>query len=95
MIPNFIKTNRDKILETAHKHGAVNVRIFGSAAKGNLNEESDVDFLVEMGPNPSPFFPGGLLMDLKEILNRDVDIVTPNGLNGRIRDQVLNEAIRL
>ena len=58
-----IREKREEILKIAAKHGAYNLRIFGSAARGEAGPESDVDFLVEAGPQRTPFFPGGLLMD--------------------------------
>ena len=79
----------------AARHGAQNIRIFGSAARGEAGEDSDIDFLVEVGTNRTPFFPGGLLADLEELLGRKVDIVTEEGLHWYIREQVLNEAVPL
>ena len=91
----LLQSRRDEILRLAAKHGADNVRIFGSVARGEDNETSDVDFLVNAGPNRTPFFPGGLLADLEELLGRRVEIVTEKGLHWYIREQVLKEAIPL
>jgi predicted nucleotidyltransferase len=91
----LLRVNRNRILELAARHGAYNVRVFGSVARGEAGPESDIDFLVECGPNPSPFFPGGLLMDLEELLARRVDIVTERGLHPYLRDRVLGEAVPL
>jgi uncharacterized protein len=85
--------NRDIILEIAEKHGARNVRVFGSAARGELSAESDLDLLVEAGPETSAWFPGGLVVDLEEALGCRVDIVTEGGLTAELRDRVLREAI--
>jgi uncharacterized protein len=85
--------NRDIILQIAEKHGARNVRVFGSAARGELSTESDLDLLVEAGPETSAWFPGGLVVDLEEALGRRVDIVTEGGLTAELRDRVLREAI--
>ena len=76
-------------------HGARNIRVFGSVARGEADEKSDIDFLVEMEPGRSLLDLGGLLMDLQEVLGRDVDVVTERGLNPRIRDRVLKEAVAL
>ena len=65
---NLLKSRREEILSIAAKHGARNVRIFGSAARGEADEESDIDLLVDVGPGRTPFFPGGLLADLEELL---------------------------
>jgi uncharacterized protein len=91
----FLKDRREVILRIAGKHGALNVRIFGSVARGEADETSDIDFLVDMGPNRSPFFPGGLIVELEEYLGRKVDVITENGLRERIRERVLKEAVPL
>lgn len=90
-----LQANRECILQTAAKYGAYNVRIFGSVARGEADASSDVDFLVEMEPGRSLFDLGGLLMDLQELLNCKVDVVTEKGLRERIRERVLKEAISL
>lgn len=90
-----LQANRERILQTAAKYGAYNVRIFGSVARGEADASSDVDFLVEMEPGRSLFDLGGLLMDLQELLNCKVDVVTEKGLRERIRERVLKEAISL
>lgn len=94
-IQDLLKEKRREILEIAAKHGAYNVRVFGSVVRGEAGPESDVDFLVDAGPNRTPFFPGGLVMDLQELLQRQVDVVTEKGLRARIRDRVLREAVPL
>ncbi|NEQ23459.1 MAG: nucleotidyltransferase family protein [Microcoleus sp. SIO2G3] len=90
-----LQANRERILQTAAKYGAYNVRIFGSVARGEADASSDVDFLVEMEPGRNLLDLGGLLMDLQELLNCKVDIVTEKGLRKRIRERVLKEAISL
>ena len=91
----LLKEKREEILRIAARHGARNVRIFGSIARGEAGRESDVDLLVDVGPDRTPFFPGGLLADLEELLGRRVDIVTAEGLHWYIRDRVLKEAVPL
>ncbi len=94
-INDLLKGKRDEILHIAARHGAYNVRVFGSAARGEAGPESDVDFLVEVGPERTPFFPGGLLADLEELLGCKVDIVTEDGLHWYIRERVIKEAVPL
>lgn len=89
------RRRRDESLRIAEHRGARNVRIFGSVARGEAGERSDVDFLVELEPGRSLLDLGGLLMDLQELLNRPVDVVTEQGLRERIRQRVLDEAIPL
>jgi hypothetical protein len=90
-----IRDKRDQILETAARHGAYNVRVFGSTARGEAGPESDVDLLVDVGPTHSRWFPAGLILDLEELLGREVDVVTEDALHWYIRDRVLAEAVPL
>ena len=69
--------------------------MFGSVARGEADETSDIDFLVELEPGRTLFDLGGLLMDLRDLLGRDVDVVTERGLKARIRTRVLHEAVAL
>ena len=94
-VDEVLRARREQILRLAAKHGARNVRVFGSVARGEAGPQSDVDFLVEAGPNRSPWFPGGLIADLEELLGRGVDVVTENALHWAIRDRVLKEAVPL
>jgi len=87
--------NRDKILALASKHGAYNVRIFGSVARKEADAQSDIDFLVDMEVGRSLFDMGGLLLELQDLLGCPVDIVTEKGLRAKIRDRVLKEAVPL
>ena len=86
---------RDEILRLAAKRGAKNVRVFGSVARGDNDERSDVDFLVEMEPGRTLFDLSGLLLDLEAVLHTPVDVVTEKGLRPRVRERVLAEAVPL
>jgi uncharacterized protein len=95
-IQELLKQQRSQIIALAEKHGASNVRVFGSVARGEATEDSDIDFLVDYDLEKiTPWFPGGLLLDLEQLLNRKVDIVTVDMLKERIRDRILLEAVRL
>jgi uncharacterized protein len=83
---------RREILEAASRHGATNVRVFGSVARRAERQGSDLDLLVDVGANPSPFFPGGLIEDLEELLGCHVDVVTQGALHWYIRERILQEA---
>jgi len=87
-----IEDKKKQILALAAKYGASNVRIFGSVANGTADENSDIDFLVDLEKGRSLFDLGGLLMDLQQLLNRKVDVVTENGLHWYIKKRVLSEA---
>ena len=95
LLNELLQEKREDILHTAAKRGAYNVRIFGSVARGEADEKSDIDILVDLEPGRSLFDLGGLLMDLQELLGHRVDVVTERGLRERIRDRVLKEAVAL
>ena len=82
---------RAEILRLGEKHGARTIRVFGSVARGDSREESDVDFLVEFDRGRTLFDLIGLRLDLKDLLGVEVDIVTPGNLH-YTRDHVLAEA---
>ena len=84
---------REAILQIAQRHGAYNVRVFGSVARGEANNDSDIDFLVDLEQGRSLFDLGGLLMDLQKLFGCPVDVVTETGLRPRIRERVLREAL--
>ena len=88
-----LKRHRAEVLRLSAKYGATDVRVFGSVARGEADESSDIDFLVRMSPGRSAFDIGGLLMDLQDLLGRRVDVVTERGLRPRMRERVLREAI--
>ena len=94
-IEQLLREKRDDIHAIALKHGAYNVRIFGSVVRGEAGPNSDVDFLIDAGPTTSSWFPAGLIVDLEEILDRRVEVVTAKALNPYIRHYVLDEAVPL
>ena len=92
-LQQLLQSKREDILAVALRHGAFNVRVFGSVARGEETESSDIDLLVDYDLQKiSPWFPGGLLMDLQDILGYKVDIVTEQGLSRLIKNRVLAEA---
>jgi predicted nucleotidyltransferase len=91
----FLKSKREEIIHAAALRGARNVRVFGSVVRGEAQPDSDIDFLVDLDPGRSLLDLGGLLMDLQQLLGRDVDVVTEQGLHWYIREQVLAEAMNL
>ena len=94
-LAELVHEKREDILRIAERHGASNVRVFGSVARGEAGPDSDVDFLIEAGLRCSSWFPAGLVIDLEDLLGRKVDVVTPNALHWFIRDRVLNESCPL
>jgi uncharacterized protein len=91
-VNNLLQEKREAILQLATKHGARNVRVFGSVARHEADEQSDIDFLVDMEPGRNLLDMGGLLMDLRELLGREVDVVTEKGLYWLLRRRILKEA---
>ncbi|HEV2386426.1 MAG TPA: nucleotidyltransferase family protein [Candidatus Acidoferrales bacterium] len=89
----LLKKKRVEILSIAAKYGARNVRVFGSVARGEADEASDIDFLVEMEAGRSLLDLGGLQAELEAALGRRVDVVTEKGLKARIRSRVLGGAV--
>ncbi|MGD1938235.1 MAG: nucleotidyltransferase family protein [Cyanophyceae cyanobacterium] len=91
-----LREKRGEILQIAERHGAFNVRVFGSVARGEETQNSDVDFLIDYDlERVSPWFPVRLIRDLETALELPVDVVTVQGLKAQIRDEVLREAVRL
>jgi predicted nucleotidyltransferase len=91
-LEQVLKANRQKILTTAHKYGAYDVRIFGSVVRGEAGPDSDIDFLVNLESGRSLLDLARLLRELQALLGVNVDIVTEAGLRPRLRAQVLKEA---
>jgi hypothetical protein len=94
-IERLLKEKRQEILDVAARHGARNIRVFGSVARGEADEQSDIDFLVDLEQGRTLLDLGGLLMDLQRLLGRKVDVATSDLLRQRIRHRVLAEAVPL
>jgi predicted nucleotidyltransferase len=88
-------SSRDTILALAARHGAQNVRVFGSIARGEATESSDLDLLVELRPERSLMDLGGLLMDLQAQIGVRVDVATERMLRPEVRRRALAEAVPL
>jgi len=94
-LQEHIEMHKAEIYRLAERRGARNVRIFGSVARGEDDRASDIDFLVDLEPDRGLLDLGGLLMDLRDLLQAPVDVVTPSLLKARIRSRVLREAVPL
>jgi len=94
-IDDLLKPKREEILRIARKHGVARIHVFGSFARGEAGESSDLDLLIEVeGPTP-PWFPGGLVADLEALLGRRVDVLEPDALQEETRKRILHEAVPL
>ncbi len=91
-LARLLQEKREDILRIAEKHGAFNVRVFGSVARGEAGPDSDVDFLVELEPTRSLLDLSGLVVDLQSLLGSPVDVAEAEGLHRIVRDRVLKEA---
>ena len=91
-INELLQEKRQAILQIAAKHGVQNVRVFGSAARGETDEQSDIDLLVDTTEQTSPWFPVGLIQELEDLLGRRVDVVTEEGIYWLLRRRILKEA---
>lgn len=94
VIAEIIGEKRDAIIALAAQHNVYNVRVFGSAARGELRADSDIDFLVS-GLENAPWGGGSLLVALEKLLDRRVDLVSEEDLHPLIRPYVLKEARQL
>jgi uncharacterized protein len=83
---------RATVLSVARKHGATNVRVFGSFARGDQRKTSDIDLLVDLPDGSSLLDLVGLKLALEDALHRKVDVLTARGLNPHRRDRILREA---
>ena len=90
-----LKEKKEEILKIAARHGARNVRVFGSVVRGEADESSDLDLLVSFDPETSLLQHAALIRELRELLGCPVDVVDDEGLRPRMRDRVLNEATPL
>ncbi len=90
-----IQARREIILQIARRHGVGQVRVFGSVARGEATENSDLDLLIDVTGPTTPWFPGGLVAELEALLGCRVDVVETNALREELRDRVLQEAALL
>lgn len=94
-LATLVRAKRSAILRLAAAHGARDVRVFGSLARGEAGPKSDLDLLVRMEDGRSLLDLIGLWQDLQEMLGRKVDVISEGGLNPHLRDRILSEAIPL
>jgi hypothetical protein len=88
----LLKKKRRAILALASKHGARDVRVFGSAARGESGPESDIDLLVKMEDGRSLLDVSALVLELQDLLGKKVDVVSEDGLYWLLRRKILKEA---
>jgi predicted nucleotidyltransferase len=87
--------NKDAILALARRYGVRNVRVFGSVARGDDRQDSDIDFLISLEQGRDLMDWSGFWIDLKDMLQRDVDVVEESSLHWFLREPILSEAVKL
>jgi predicted nucleotidyltransferase len=90
-----LKQKRSEILRVAAEHGAHNVRVFGSARRGEAGANSDIDLLVSMEKGKTLLDFVGLWQDLEELLGCKVDVISDGGISPYLRERILAEAVAL
>jgi uncharacterized protein len=95
MISKIALLHREEILALAKRYGASNVRLFGSLARGEGNETSDLDLLVTLAEGRSLLDLVGLKQDVEDLIHRPVDVVTERALSPYLRERILSEAVPL
>lgn len=91
----LVREKREEIVNIAASHGAQEVQIFGSLARGQAGPESDLDILVKLDPDRTLLDLVAIKQDLEGFLNCSVDVVTEAAISPYIREQVLKDAIAL
>jgi hypothetical protein len=92
---NDILSQRAEVLRIVSRHGAHHVRVFGSVVRGEVGEDSDVDFLVKLDDDRSLIDHIALAQDLGDLFDCKVDVVTEDALHRPVRHHVLAEAVPL
>lgn len=91
----LLQKKKEQIYAIAARHGAINVRVFGSVARGEDSEESDIDLLVTMKPDRSLYDLIGLQQDIEKLMGRKTDVVTEKSLNRYLKENIEHEAVAL
>lgn len=94
-LQNRIADLREAIPALARRYGVEDVRVFGSVARGDATDSSDIDLLVRLQKGRSLLDLIGFKQDVEELLGVEVDVVTEGGLDETIREEVMAEAIAI
>lgn len=93
-IEEILGSKREEILRIVAEHGAVNVRIFGEVARGEAGPDAEIDLLIDVGEKTTPWFPGGLVADLEDLLGREIHVAFADSLPPYAQG-ILQEAVAL
>lgn len=95
VIAEDVRQKRDEIMRIAARHGVTAIYVFGSAGRGEMGPGSDVDLLIKVTGQTTPWFPGGLVAELEALMGRRVDVVEAPALRPELKDVILAEAVPL
>lgn len=90
-----MRARRAEMIGLGRRHGVDHIRIFGSVARGDANEVSDLDLLVDVQPDQGLLALSAFALDVEDLLHVPTQVTTVKGLNPRIRDRVVAEAVEL
>ncbi|MGH3943306.1 MAG: nucleotidyltransferase family protein [Pseudonocardiaceae bacterium] len=90
-----LRASRDEILAIGRRYGVSNVRVFGSVARGQADEHSDLDLLIDVAPGHGYFDMAGFALDVEQLMGVFTQVATPNGLKKRMQAHILAEAVPL
>ncbi len=94
-VQDLLKEKREEILQIAARHGARNVRVFGSVVRGEADAASDIDLLVTLQPGTTLLDHAALILELEDLLGCKVDVASDRGLRPRVKERVMSEALPL
>ena len=94
-LSSIIQARRDDILRIATEHGASNIRVFGSVARGEEEAQSDIDLLIQLESGRSLLDLIAIKQELEALLGCSVDVLTEAAISPYLREQILREAVRL
>ena len=90
-----LQAKKQEILRIAKQHGVIRIRTFGSVARGEATEKSDIDFLIQLEEGRSLLDLIGFRQDLEDLFGRKVDVVSEGGVSPYLKDRIFREAVSL
>ncbi|MBV9845753.1 MAG: nucleotidyltransferase domain-containing protein [Kutzneria sp.] len=90
-----VRAHRDEIYRIAERYGVSNIRVFGSVARGEADDDSDLDLLIDVERGHGYFDVSGFALSVEDLLNVFTQVATPNGIKARMRERILSEAVPL
>jgi predicted nucleotidyltransferase len=88
-----LRAHQGEIASIADRYGISNVRVFGSVARGEADEDSDLDLLIDVAPGHGYFDMAGFALEVEALLGIFTQVATENGLKARMRNRIVTEAV--